>query len=223
MIVTIKRQDNKESEPYFQSFNCETSPDMTVIAVLDKLNSDPELCDIEGKAAGPIYYESGCRQKICGACAMVINGIPKLACSAFVRDIKKDRLTIEPLSKFPVIRDLVVDRSIIDDNLKKADVYIADHKNFDNKDFSLLYSASKCIKCGICLEVCPNYVKGENFFGALFANDACLVALQSNNSKKIKAEYNKHFARGCSKSGACVDVCPMHIDTLASVCKMNRT
>lgn len=67
--------------------------------------------------------------KMCGACAMVINGVPRLACSAFLRDIKGDELTLEPLSKFPVIDDLIVDRSIIESNLHRARAYLGEYKN----------------------------------------------------------------------------------------------
>lgn len=154
---------------------------------------------------------------------MVINGVPRLACSAFLRDIKGDELTLEPLSKFPVIDDLIVDRSIIESNLHRARAYLGEYKKLVEKDFPQLYSTAKCLKCGLCLEVCPNYIKGENFFGALFANEMYLLSFQSaDRSVQLKKEYDKHFAAGCSKSLSCVEVCPMGIDTLSSMAKMNR-
>lgn len=154
---------------------------------------------------------------------MVINGVPRLACSAFLRDIKGDELTLEPLSKFPVIDDLIVDRSIIESNLHRARAYLGEYKKLVEKDFPQLYSTAKCLKCGLCLEVCPNYIKGENFFGALFANEMYLLSFQSaDRSVQLKKEYAKHFAAGCSKSLSCVEVCPMGIDTLSSMAKMNR-
>ena len=86
-----------------------------------------------------------------------------------------------------------------------------------------MYAAAKCLKCGLCLEVCPNYNKGELFFGALFANEAALLALQSQDRTELLREaYDKHFAAGCSKALSCVGVCPMEIDTLASMARMNR-
>ena len=223
MKVKIKRFAGTGSEPYWQTFVCEDIPEKTVAAVLDDLNFTDDLYDINGEPAPGIQWECSCMQKMCGACAMVINGTPALACSVFLRDIKGDTLVLEPLSKFPVVADLIVDRSIIEKNLRCAEIYAGKYESADKKEFEHMYSAAKCIKCGLCLEVCPNYIKGENFFGALFANNAYLVHSMSKDRKKdIKKEYNEHFAKGCSKSFACRDVCPMEIPTLSSVLKMNR-
>ena len=154
---------------------------------------------------------------------MVINGTPALACATFLRDLKGDTVVLEPLSKFPVVADLVVDRDIINRNLIEAQSYLGTYKQSKPKDYPHLYTTAKCLKCGLCLEVCPNYKKGENFFGAQFANESYLLATQSADRKKaLKKEYDKHFAAGCSKSLSCVKVCPMEIDTLTSIAKMNR-
>jgi Succinate dehydrogenase/fumarate reductase, Fe-S protein subunit len=64
-----------------------------------------------------------------------------------------------------------VDRGIIQENLKDSDVFIGEYQGNGNKDNGLEYQIGRCLKCGLCLEACPNYVKGENFFGPLFAND----------------------------------------------------
>lgn len=223
MLVKIKRQKDAESAPYWQTFSVDADPDMTVSALLDRLNYTDDLYDAEGVAAPRIRWECSCSQKMCGACAMVINGVPKLACAAFLRDEKGDVLTLEPLSKFPVVADLIVDRSIISENLQKAQAYLGTYRPLRKKDFEQMYAAAKCLKCGLCLEVCPNYNKGEHFFGALFANEAALLALQSEDrTKPLRKAYDKHFAAGCSKALSCVSVCPMEIDTLASMARMNR-
>ena len=154
---------------------------------------------------------------------MVINNVPSLACATFLKDVKGDVLVLEPLSKFPVVSDLVVDRSIIADNLQQAGVYLGVYKKLRPKDYPQLYSTARCLKCGLCLEACPNYHKGENFFGAVFANESYLMATQTADRKKeLKKAYQEHFAEGCSKALACVKVCPMEIDTLSSIARMNR-
>ena len=154
---------------------------------------------------------------------MVINNVPRLACDTFVKDLKGDTITIEPLRKFPVISDLVVDRGIIQENLKKINAFIGEYHGVEEKDHDLEYQIGRCLKCGLCLEACPNYVKGENFFGPLFANDSYFVASRSKDcGDQIRRDYNEHFAKGCSKSLACEKVCPMNIPTLASMSKMNR-
>ena len=153
---------------------------------------------------------------------MVINGRPALACETFVRDLG-DEITIRPLSKFHVINDLVIDRSIIHENALKVNDYIKEYKPSPPKEYEHQYAAAKCLKCGLCLEGCPNYMKGDRFYGALFANDCYLIATRSDvYNRDIKKDYDRHFAAGCSKSLACVEVCPMKIPTLSSMAKLNR-
>lgn len=223
MIIKIKRQKDCKSEPYWQSFQYDGSLDTTVAALLDDLNYIDDLFDLEGNPAPRIRWECSCMQKLCGACAMIINGAPALACNTFLRDLKEGELILEPLTKFPVIADLIVDRSIIEESLKKAEVYQGNFCKSSPKEYAQQYSTAKCLKCGLCLEVCPNYQKGEHFYGALFANNVYLVYSQSKDRKKaLKQKYASNFASGCSKALSCEKVCPMGISTLSSMLKMNR-
>ena len=223
MKVKILRRRSRDTEPYWQEFNIDKNNELSVAGVLEQLNSMDELRDVEGKIAKRIEWECSCLQGMCGACAMVINKRPALACEVFLRDIKTDTISLEPLSKFPVIRDLVVDRSIIEDNLKKAHAYIEEFKGNNPKIYDQMYSVGKCLKCGLCLEVCPNYQNGKNFFGTTFAHESFLVASRSSTREEdIRKSYIKHFETGCSKSLSCSDVCPMNIKTIASIGRMNK-
>ena len=223
MKIKILRRTAPESEPYWQEFEYERKDGQTIAGMIDELNYLDDLKDVEGNPAPRIMMECSCLQGMCGACAMVINGKPALACETFIRDIKGDVITLEPLKKFPVIRDLVVDRSIIQEVLLKEDAYIEEYKDCDAKEHEHQYMVAKCLKCGLCLEVCPNYKGSKRFYGAAFANDSYLIGTRSTVHKAdIKKSYDEHFAAGCSKSLACVDVCPMKIPTLASIAKMNR-
>lgn len=223
MIVKIKRQDKFDSESYWQSFHYDGPTHVTVSAIIDSLNNTDELFDTNGKPAAKIRWECSCMQSMCGGCAMVINGVPALACATFADQVKGKMLILEPLSKFPVVSDLIVDRSIIYDNLIKANAYLESFGGDNYKEHNHQYSVAKCLKCGLCLEVCPNYRFGQDFFGAILANDSYLIASQSAvKNKNIIKEYKTHFGAGCSNALSCKNVCPMEIDTITSILKMNR-
>lgn len=224
MIVKIKRQNSYNEPFYWQSFEYNGDKHVTVSAVLDSLNYTDDLFDIQGNPARRIRWECSCLQAVCGGCAMIINGVPSLACATYVDKVKGKELVLEPLSKFPVVADLMVDRSIIYENLNKAKAYLENiATKSDKKNYEQQYSVAKCIKCGLCLEVCPNYHPGADFYGAIFANESYLIASQSADKKpEIIKEYKKHFGAGCSKALSCQTICPIGIETITSILRMNR-
>lgn len=223
MIVKIKRQCNFDSEAYWQSFRYDGPAHVTVSAVLDALNYTDDLFDIDGKPSPRIRWECSCMQAVCGGCAMVINGVPALACATFADEVKGEDLVLEPLSKFPVVADLIVDRSSIYENLIRAKAYLDSVAESDKRQHAQQYSVAKCLKCGLCLEVCPNYRPGSDFFGAVLANESYLIASQSTDKKpQVIQEYKTHFGAGCSKALSCQSVCPVGIETITSIMRMNR-
>lgn len=223
MKVKILRQMSPVTEPYWEEFLYDGTPEISVAGLLDYLNYNDDIVDINGNKTTRIGWECSCLQGMCGGCAMVVNDTPCLACETFLKDIRGDVLTIRPLRKFPVIHDLVVDRSVIQRNLMRSDIFIGEYQPSDAGDHTHQYSVAKCLKCGLCLEVCPNYVNGEAFYGALYANDCYLVSARNKEKRKgIKRMYSEHFGKDCSKSLSCMDICPVKIQTIASVAKMNR-
>ena len=224
MIIKIKRQKSPETESYYQQFEYEGWGRDTVSHILEELNGREQLVDIQGEPAEKIRWECSCMQQICGGCAMVINGRPALACGEFIDIDNTQELVLEPLSKFPVKCDLAVDRSCIEEHQRMAMVYLGERTSPVKKEHEQQYEAAKCAKCGLCLEVCPNYTGPDgNFYGALFANDAYLMHSSTEDRKKeIAREYKLHFGRGCSKSMSCREICPMNIQTLSSIGYMNR-
>ena len=223
MRVRILRQQMPASEPYWETFEYDGPAENSVAGVLDYINYNDDVVNIEGKRSTRIGWECSCLQGVCGACAMVIDGRPALACETLVRDLKGEEIEIRPLRKFPVIHDLIVDRSSIQENLTKTNVFIGEYQPSEDGDHGHQYTAAKCLKCGLCLEVCPNYVNGRTFFGATFANDCYLVAARNRTkAKEISRAYGEHFGSTCSKSLSCMDVCPVKIQTIASIARLNR-
>ncbi|MBQ7275465.1 MAG: succinate dehydrogenase [Clostridiales bacterium] len=223
MKVKILRQTHPGAEPYWEEFIYDGPAESSIASVIDEINFRDDIVTADGKKTTRIGWECACLQGMCGACAMVINGVPALACETFVKDLKGDVITIRPLTKFPVIHDLLTDRSSIQENLKKTNIYIEKYDPDLAEDHEHQYLAAKCLKCGLCLEVCPNYTTGKTFFGAEFANDCYLVSVRNKGKEaQILKEYRDHFGNACSKSLSCMDVCPMNIPTLASIGKLYK-
>ena len=206
VTIDILRRKSAADEPYIQTASADSARCATVAEALDFINSD-KLAD------DPVQWERSCKQKKCGACAMLINGRPRLACDTRLDEYPKGRIKLEPLKKFPCVRDLIVDRSIIFDDLKKLGSWL--DENAAGGDTGVAYEASRCLQCGCCLEVCPNFFAGGEFFGAsaLAASTRLIDETSAELSKRLYGSYNEHFYRGCGKSLSCKDICPAGIDT----------
>ena len=212
--VEILRRKNPKEEPYLQTFSYQPENDTeTVAELLGRLNDTPELKDTEGRPADPIRWECSCLQRKCGACAMVINGRPALACDVLVKDLK-GTIRLEPLRKFPVVADLITDRQILRENLQQIHQYFDSEAQVSEEQLELEHDASRCLQCGLCLEVCPNFACGSDFFGmaAAVPLGRKLELMDRGELAEASAIYRKHIYAGCGKSLACRKICPAGID-----------
>src|SRR5271167_4142577 len=128
VILRIKRQENPKAHSHWEEFELTHHPGMNVISSLMEIARNPVTR--EGKPTTPITYDSNCLEEVCGSCAMLINGQAKMACSALV-DKFKQPITLEPFSKFPIVRDLSVDRSVLFENLKRVKAWVPVDGTYD--------------------------------------------------------------------------------------------
>lgn len=216
IIITIKRQKSENEKPYLQSFLYNGDGNITIAEWLTECNSQTNLKDISGKTVEPIVWECGCMEKKCGACAMLINNKPMLACNIFIKNaVIKEKIMLAPLSKFPVIKDLVVDRKAMFEMLKNTKVWLSEKKWSDfNWDRENQYKAGQCIMCGCCLEVCPNFL-AKGTFGGAAAIVQSYKALEQNSTdehyNEMKKSYIKQVYNECGQSLSCQKVCPMKL------------
>ena len=214
--IRILRKENAEAKSYWQTFTYSSeNGNETIASVLRALNAAEELRDNEGNIASEIAWECSCLQKKCGACSMVINSRPRLACDAKLEEFRDSEITIEPLRKFPVVKDLIVDRSILYENLKQMQLWLEEDAELSDRDRDLAYQSSECIQCGLCLEVCPNFCIYGNFYGMATVpiTTRLLTEMSIEDAKEVAKQYREHTFKGCGKSLACKKVCPKGIDT----------
>lgn len=214
MQIEILRRPAPDAAARWQSFLYEPSDGAeTVATALTVLNARVPLLDANGQSVDPIRWECSCLQKKCGACAMVINGRPALACDTLLARCGK-RLRLEPLRKFPVVADLIVDRSILYENLNTLRLWLDTDAEDYGRAWDLGYEATRCLQCGCCLEVCPNFAPGGKFAGMAGAVPlARLLALMPPERKdELRKTYRNHIYGGCGKSLACRNVCPAEIN-----------
>ena len=128
VIFKIKRQATPDAKPVWEEFELPWKPGMNVISSLMDIALNPTTRD--GKKTTPITYDSNCLEEICGSCAMLINGKARMACSALVDKLEQP-IKLEPFSKFPVVRDLAVDRSVLFENLKAVKAWVPIDGTYD--------------------------------------------------------------------------------------------
>lgn len=168
--VRVRRQDGPGQEPYWQLFSVPREADMNVISILQKIAAIGQT--IDGKKVTPVAWDCGCLEEVCGACTMVINGHVRQSCTALVEKLvtdQPDEIVLEPMSKFPVIRDLMVDRGRLFGTLKKVKAWVpvdsyndmgpGERQTMQQQERN--YPLSQCMSCGCCLEACPQYLKIE--------------------------------------------------------------
>ncbi|BAM01123.1 MULTISPECIES: succinate dehydrogenase/fumarate reductase iron-sulfur subunit [Caldilinea] len=234
--LKIWRQKNAQSEGRFVEYNLDgVSEDSSFLEMLDLLNQ--QLID---RNEEPVHFDHDCREGICGMCGLVINGIahgPKAAtttCQLHMREFKDgDTITIEPwrAKAFPVIKDLVVDRSAFD-RIVQAGGYIsvstgqapdANVIPVPKTQADRAMDAAACIGCGACVAACPNG-SAMLFTAAKLAHLNSLPQGQPERYDRVVAMVRQMDAEGfggCTNIGECEAVCPKEI-SLDFIAMMNR-
>ena len=168
--VRILRQDGPGLPGYWERHQVAYEPDMNVISVLQKVAAQAKTS--EGKKVAPVAWDCGCLEEVCGSCTMVINGRVRQSCSALVDRLLEDdanEIELRPMTKFPVIRDLAVDRSRLFRSLERVKAWVPVDGYYDmgagprisREEQEQNYPLSQCMSCGCCLDACPQFTKIE--------------------------------------------------------------
>ena len=226
VIFKIKRQATPDAKPVWEEFELPWKPGMNVISSLMDIALNPTTRD--GKKTTPITYDSNCLEEVCGSCAMLINGKARMACSALV-DKLEHPIRLEPFSKFPVVRDLAVDRSVLFENLKAVKAWVPVDGTYDlgsgprqvPEEQEEMYPLSRCISCCCCMEACPQFNDNTGFVGAatisqvrLFNSHPTGAALKTD---RLHALMGDGGIQECGYAQNCVEVCPKDIPLTNSI------
>jgi succinate dehydrogenase / fumarate reductase iron-sulfur subunit len=228
----ILRQDRPETSPYWQAFRIPYKPGYNVVSALMVLRDNPLTS--EGERVNPVVWEYNCMEEVCGACAMVINGKPRQACSALVDELEQP-VVLEPLGKFPVIRDLLVDRSRLFDGLKRAKAWIEIDGAWDVHEraprispqaWKDNYLYSRCMSCGCCMEACPQFGSQADFLGpAVFGQVRLMNAHPTGRyqrTERLHAIMGDGGLSDCGNAQNCVRVCPKEIPLTTAIGELGR-
>ena len=238
MNITLKvwRQKNKDDRGSFETYPVEgVSPDMSFLEMFDVLN---ERLINDGK--DPVAFDHDCREGICGMCSMFINGRPHgplqgvTTCQLHMRSFKSnDTIVVEPwrAKAFPVIKDLVVNRTSFDRimssggfiSINTGNAQDANALPIGKDDADVAFAAATCIGCGACVAACKN-ASAMLFVSAKVSQFALLPQGQPERKQRVIDMVAQMDAEGfgsCTNTGACEAECPKGI-SLSNIARMNR-
>jgi fumarate reductase iron-sulfur subunit len=220
VLEVARYRPEQEAEPVFQSYEV---PLRREWVVLDALNY------IKDAADGTLSFRWSCRMGVCGSCGMKIAGRPRLSCATFLTDCLPGPIRVEPLTYFPVIRDLVVDISDFLVKLKKVKPWIVrkEEKPLSEGEYrqtpeqlDVYKPFSMCINCMLCYSACPIYGLEPHFIGP------AAIALAHRFSRESRDEASAERLEilsgpdgiwQCTFVGECSEVCPKSVDPARAI------
>lgn len=221
---------------YWEEFELELKPFYNITSALMDIQKNP--VNKKGEKVTPVVWEQGCLEIVCGSCSMLINGRPMQGCSFLIEKALAASgsrvVTLAPFTKFPLIKDLVVNRDIMFDNLKKIRAWIdtddALDRGFgpkiDPKIQEESYILSTCMTCGCCSEACPQISTRSKFIGPAAISQ---VRLYNNHpvgkmgaADRLHTLMEEGGVSDCGNAQNCVQVCPKEIPLTESILLMGR-
>ena len=236
MNYTLRVYRGTPGHQYWEEFELPFNIDANVISVLMDIQKNP--VNKQGNKTTPVVWEQGCLEEVCGSCSMLINGIPRQACTALIKDYIRNKvttITLAPFTKFPLIRDLCVDRSRLFEVLKKVRAWIDAVESKDSQEFGLkvspelqesLYPLSTCMTCGCCSESCPQVNEKSRFIGPAAISQVRLFSFNPPGVKdkpaRLHAMLESDGIAACGNAQNCAQVCPKKLPLTESIAVIGR-
>lgn len=221
--VTIRRFDPESDEhPRWQEFTVKARQGMTVLEALYQIQEEQDAS---------LSWRSSCRMGVCGSCGMVINGLPRLACSTQVFDVSTKALRIEPLWNFDIVKDLVADQAPMFSRHAGVQPYLmrpdepdaGEPRNETRQSPEELVDYlqfSFCIKCGLCMAACPTVATDASYLGPMPLTAAQRYNADSRDLGFLQRVHRLEATGGafhCHFAGECSRACPKGVDPARAI------
>jgi len=229
--LKIRRQDRPNAPSRWEEFSLPYRSDMNVISCLMEIQRNPVTK--QGGRTTPVVWDCSCLEEVCGACTMLVNGTARQSCTALVDQLSQP-IRLEPMSKFPLIRDLSVDRQKMFDSLIHIKAWIPIDGTYplgpgpklSAAEQQMAYPYSQCMTCGCCMEACPQFNDRSDFIGPAPIGQVRLFNLHPTG--KMNAEERIHSVMGaggiseCGNAQNCVEVCPKSVPLTDAIAEVGR-
>ena len=231
VILRIKRQDYPSAASRWEEFEIDYRKNLNVIICLNDIRKHPVTRS--GQTVAPPVWECACLEQVCGSCSMMINGKARQACSALIDQLEQP-IVLEPLAKFPVVRDLVVNRDVMFESLKKVRAWVqldgtwhlGPGPRWDERERFAAYDFSRCMTCGVCLAVCPQVNGRSQFIGASAIGQVRLFNSHPLGRLQVEERLDALMGEGgiaeCGNAQNCVEACPKKIPLADAIGEVNR-
>ena len=235
--LKILRQDGptQRQSRRWEEFVVPWEPQMNVISALMKIQRKPQTKD--GAKVAPVVWDSSCLEEVCGACTMLVNGKVRQACSTLIDHVRKsddEAIELAPMTKFPLVRDLIVDRSSMFEDLKHVKAWIQLDGSHElgpgprqaPETQEEAYPLSRCMTCGCCMEACPQINDRSKFVGPHAISLVRLYNLHPTGkmhaAERLETLMGEGGIQDCGKAQNCVEVCPKEIPLVDSIAVVSR-
>lgn len=234
ITVRILRQDSPRDASHWEVFLVPYEEGMNITTVLLRIAANPVTADHHHTT--PVAYDVNCLEEVCGSCTMIINGRVRQGCSALVDALLKEATDIEirPMTKYPVVRDLVVDRKRMFETLKRIKAWVpvdgyhdlGPGPRVEPKVQDQAYPISRCMTCGCCTEACPQFNEKSDFIGPMAIAQAILFNMHPTGKSladdRLAVLSGPGGITDCGNAQNCVKVCPKEVPLLDAIGRAGR-
>jgi fumarate reductase iron-sulfur subunit len=227
-ITALKyNPSDPNSKPTFVEYQLEETPGMTLYIALTKIKATVDH---------DLSSDFVCRAGICGACGMVVNGKPRLACKTLTSEFKEGKIDLLPLPTFPLIKDLSVDTGSWMKNMSiRVNSWIVSNEETDISKLEKriepevsdeVFELDRCIECGLCVAACSTAIMREDFVGAVGLNRVARFSIDPHDERTDEDFYeligDDEGIFGCMSLLACEDHCPKNLPLQSKIAYMRR-